>query len=96
MGAVTVWVLERGECHEGRTVFGVFATEAAGIAGAQAHMSVLDKGRGSPALSLYSTEWRDEGASGATHYWERVYVGQAERYPRPDCLYVSLTEWPVA
>lgn len=93
---MTVWVLERGELNEGGAVVGVFATEAAGVAGAQAHMPGLDSQGGSGApMSLYGTEWRDEGANGS-HQWERVYSGQAERYPRPDCLYVSLTEWPVS
>ncbi len=87
---MTVWVLEREEFDD-NGVFGVFATEAVGIAGAQAHMAFLDSRRG-PGRAI---EWCDEGVNGS-HCWERVYVGQVERYPRPDCLYVTLAEWPVS
>ena len=88
---MTVWVLESCEYHERSDVWGVHATEASGILHAKSRMEYLD------SLAAYpnpSVEWRDEGVDGM-HLWERVYKGQAERYPRPDCLFVSLREWPL-
>ena len=83
---MTVWLLEAGEHHDHHDVVGVHTTERSGVGQAQVLMAA---GGVAPGI-----EWQDESGPGL-HHWERVFTGQSARYPRPDCAFLTLTEWPV-